>query len=80
MYRTPDQDVHVHVFTEGSEAARIRLLFRDWLRHDEADRRLYEDTKRELARHEWEATTTTPRPRATWCPDPLRAQGWAAQR
>jgi len=56
MYRTPDQDVHVHVFTEGSEAARIRLLFRDWLRHDAADRRLYEDTKRALARQEWEAT------------------------
>ena len=56
MYRTPDLDVHVHVFTDGSEAARIRLLFRDWLRHDAADRRLYEDTKRELARQEWEAT------------------------
>ena len=56
MYRTPDQDVHVHVFTDGSEAARIRLLFRDWLRHDAADRRLYEDTKRALARQEWEAT------------------------
>ena len=56
MYRTPDQDVHIHIFTEGSEAARIRLLFRDWLRHDDADRRLYEETKRELARQEWEAT------------------------
>jgi GrpB-like predicted nucleotidyltransferase (UPF0157 family) len=56
MFRTPDQDVHVHVFTEGSDAARIRLLFRDWLRHDADDRRLYEDTKRALARQEWEAT------------------------
>ena len=55
MYRTPDQDVHVHVYSEDSEAARIRLLFRDWLRHDE-DRRLYEETKRELARREWDAT------------------------
>ena len=36
--------------------ARIRLLFRDWLRHDDADRRLYEETKRELARRDWEAT------------------------
>jgi GrpB-like predicted nucleotidyltransferase (UPF0157 family) len=56
MYRTPDQDVHVHVFSEGSEAARIRLLFRDWLRRDDDDRRLYEDTKRELARRDWDAT------------------------
>ena len=56
MFRTPEQDVHVHVFSEGSDAARTRLLFRDWLRHDPDDRRLYEDTKRELARREWEAT------------------------
>jgi GrpB-like predicted nucleotidyltransferase (UPF0157 family) len=56
MYRTPEQDVHIHVFGEASEAARVRLLFRDWLRHDAADRRLYEDTKRELARREWAAT------------------------
>jgi GrpB-like predicted nucleotidyltransferase (UPF0157 family) len=56
MYRTPDQDVHIHVFSDGGEAARIRLLFRDWLRHDEGDRRLYEDTKRELARRDWAAT------------------------
>ena len=48
---TPDQDVHVHVFTDDSDAARIRLLFRDWLRHDASDRRLYEDTKRALARY-----------------------------
>lgn len=56
MYRTPDLDVHVHIFTEASEAARVRLLFRDWLRHDDADRRLYEETKRELARRDWDAT------------------------
>jgi GrpB-like predicted nucleotidyltransferase (UPF0157 family) len=56
MFRTAEQDVHVHVFTEGSDAARIRLLFRDWLRHDAEDRRLYEETKRELARRNWEAT------------------------
>ena len=35
MYRTPDLDVHVHILTEGSDSARVRLLFRDWLRHDE---------------------------------------------
>src|SRR5215213_767501 len=56
MYRPESQDVHVHVLTEGGEAARTRLLFRDWLRHDAADRRLYEETKRGLARQEWEAT------------------------
>jgi GrpB-like predicted nucleotidyltransferase (UPF0157 family) len=29
------------------------LLFRDWLRHNAADRRLYERTKRELASQDW---------------------------
>jgi GrpB-like predicted nucleotidyltransferase (UPF0157 family) len=29
------------------------LLFRDWLRDNEADRQLYERTKRELARRTW---------------------------
>jgi len=30
------------------------LLFRDWLRRNEADRALYERAKRELAQKEWE--------------------------
>ena len=29
------------------------LLFRNWLRGNAADRRLYEHTKRELARQDW---------------------------
>jgi GrpB-like predicted nucleotidyltransferase (UPF0157 family) len=29
------------------------LRFRDWLRTDDADRILYERTKRQLARQEW---------------------------
>ena len=79
MYRTPGQDVHVHVFTEGSEAARIRLLFRDWLRHDPADRRLYEDTKRMLARQEWEATNDYSDAKGAVVAEILtRAHRWAA--
>jgi GrpB-like predicted nucleotidyltransferase (UPF0157 family) len=80
MYRTPDLDVHVHVFTEGSEAARIRLLFRDWLRHDESDRRLYEDTKRELARQDWAATNAYSEAKGAVVAEILlRAQRWAAR-
>ena len=79
MYRTPDQDVHVHVFTKGSEKARIRLLFRDWLRHDPADRRLYEDTKRALARQEWEATNDYSDAKGAVVEEILtRAERWAA--
>jgi GrpB-like predicted nucleotidyltransferase (UPF0157 family) len=78
MFRTPDQDVHVHVYSEGSDAARIRLLFRDWLRHDPDDRRLYEDTKRELARREWGATNDYSTAKGAVVAEILgRAQRWA---
>ena len=81
MYRTPEQDVHAHVFTDGSEAAGIRLLFRDWLRHDAADRQLYEDTKRALARQEWEATNYYSDAKGGVVAEILgRAQRWAGER
>lgn len=53
MLRTPAFDVHVHVCALGSEWERRHLLFRDWLRHDAADRALYERTKRALAGREY---------------------------
>jgi GrpB-like predicted nucleotidyltransferase (UPF0157 family) len=53
MLRTPEKDVHVHVFSPGApEIERYRLL-RDRLRADEADRELYAQTKRHLAAHDW---------------------------
>jgi GrpB-like predicted nucleotidyltransferase (UPF0157 family) len=81
MYRNPEQDVHAHVFTDDSEAARIRLLFRDWLRHDDADRRLYEDTKRELARQEWESTNDYSDAKGAVVAEIItRAERWARSR
>ena len=53
MFRTPARDVHVHVWAAGSDDERRHVLFRDWLRVDEADRTLYEDTKRHLAGRRW---------------------------
>jgi GrpB-like predicted nucleotidyltransferase (UPF0157 family) len=77
MYRTPDLDVHVHILTVGSEGANVRLLFRDWLRHDEQDRRLYEETKRELARKDWDATNDYSEAKGAVVNDILaRAQRW----
>ena len=68
----------VHVYSEGSDAARTRLLFRDWLRHNPEDRRLYEDTKRELARREWEATNDYSTAKGAVVAEILgRAQRWA---
>jgi len=45
--------VNLHVFPDGCEEVTRMLAFRDWLRADEDDRRLYEDTKRTLAAQSW---------------------------
>ena len=53
MFRTPAQDVHVHVFSAGSPEIDRYLLLRERLREDKGDRELYARTKRELANREW---------------------------
>jgi GrpB-like predicted nucleotidyltransferase (UPF0157 family) len=53
MFRTPDRDVHIHVYSSGDQSVRDYLDLRDWLRIDEADRALYEDVKRDLAQRPW---------------------------
>ena len=53
MVRTPELDVHVHIVQTGDSAADDYLLLRDHLRHNEADRDLYERTKRSLAAMDW---------------------------
>ena len=49
MFRTPARDVHVHVWTAGSDEEARLVLFRDRLRANAADREAYERTKRLLA-------------------------------
>jgi GrpB-like predicted nucleotidyltransferase (UPF0157 family) len=56
VFKGPDTDVNLHVFSPGSPEIERMLLFRDWLRSNPSDRRLYEHTKRELARREWKYT------------------------
>jgi GrpB-like predicted nucleotidyltransferase (UPF0157 family) len=53
MLRTPEKDVHVHVFPPESGEVGRYLLFRDRLRADEADRELYAAEKRRLAAQDW---------------------------
>jgi GrpB-like predicted nucleotidyltransferase (UPF0157 family) len=53
MLRTPQKDVHVHVFSAGSPEIGRYLLLRDRLRQDEGERELYAQTKRELASKDW---------------------------
>jgi GrpB-like predicted nucleotidyltransferase (UPF0157 family) len=56
MFNRPDTEINLHVFSLGCPEIDRMLLFRDWLRGNEADRRLYERTKRELARKDWKYT------------------------
>jgi GrpB-like predicted nucleotidyltransferase (UPF0157 family) len=51
--RPPMVRVNLHVFPAGCEEVRRMLAFRDWLRVDLGDRKLYEDTKRSLAAKPW---------------------------
>lgn len=53
MFKGPDTDVNLHVFTVGDGEIARMLRFRDHLRANDADRRLYEATKRALAAQTW---------------------------
>jgi GrpB-like predicted nucleotidyltransferase (UPF0157 family) len=53
MFKRPDVAVHLHVFSSECPEVGRMVRFRDWLRRDASDRRLYEDTKRELSRRPW---------------------------
>jgi len=52
MLRTRERDVHLHCWSDPDDVAR-HLVFRDWLRHDDADRARYEQLKQSLAGREW---------------------------
>jgi GrpB-like predicted nucleotidyltransferase (UPF0157 family) len=56
VFKGPDTDVNLHVFSAGCPEIERVVLFRDHLRRDEADRLLYERTKRELADRDWKYT------------------------
>ena len=53
MLRTAAKDVHVHVYSAGSQEIYRYLLLRDHLRRNEEDRALYARTKRDLATRDW---------------------------
>jgi len=53
LFNGPDTKVNLHVFTAGSSEIDRMLAFRDRLRTNEEERRLYEATKRELAARDW---------------------------
>ena len=54
MFRTPDRDVHVHLWAEVDPEVDRYLAFRDCLRCSVEDRKAYERLKRRLAERDWE--------------------------
>lgn len=53
LFKGPDTNVNIHVFSAGCPEIERMVRFRDWLRANEADRELYERAKRELAAKDW---------------------------
>jgi GrpB-like predicted nucleotidyltransferase (UPF0157 family) len=53
LFKGPDTNINLHVFTVGAVEIDRMLLFRDWLRNSDADRAYYAQTKRELASRTW---------------------------
>jgi len=53
LFKGPDTSINLHVFTVGAAEIGRMLLFRDWLRADNADREAYLQVKRDLAQRTW---------------------------
>ncbi len=53
MFKGPDTDINLHVLSIGAAEIGRMLRFRDWLRASGADRDLYLQAKRGLARRTW---------------------------
>lgn len=56
LFKGPDTDINLHVFSPGADELERHLLLRDWLRSHAEDRDLYARTKRDLAAREWKYT------------------------
>ncbi len=53
LFKGPDTDINLHVFSAGLAEIGRMLIFRDWLRASSADRDYYQRVKRELAQRTW---------------------------
>jgi GrpB-like predicted nucleotidyltransferase (UPF0157 family) len=53
LFKGPDTDINLHVFSKGASEVDRMLRFRNWLRTNNADRDKYAAVKRNLAGREW---------------------------
>ena len=56
LFKSPGNDVNLHVFSVGCTEVEKMLSFRDWLRSNPGDRELYARTKHALAQQAWKYT------------------------
>jgi len=54
LFKGPDTEINLHVFSRACSEVDRMLVFRDWLRTYAPDRELYLQAKRELGRRRWE--------------------------
>ena len=53
LFKGPEVDVNIHMFSRDCVEVERMIVFRDQLRNNDDDRHLYERTKRELASRRW---------------------------
>lgn len=53
LFKGPDTDINLHVFSLGTPEIDRMLRFRDWLRTNDTDRDKYAQVKRSLAKNKW---------------------------
>jgi GrpB-like predicted nucleotidyltransferase (UPF0157 family) len=53
LFKGPDTNINLDVFSVGAAEIDRMLRFRDWLRATDADRDYYARVKRDLARRTW---------------------------
>lgn len=53
MFRTPERDVHIHIYPPHSEEVERYLLFRDFLRNNPRVRGEYANLKQKLSESNW---------------------------
>ena len=53
LFKGPDTDVNLYVFSLGTSEIDRMLHFRDWLRTNDTDRDKYAQVKRSLAKNKW---------------------------
>lgn len=53
VFKGPDTNVNLHVFSAGCVELERMVGFRDWLRSHDEDRDLYERAKRDLVGRDW---------------------------